>query len=100
MQVPVKVEVDTDTKDFTITVGTPPAASLILKEAGIEKGSGNPKADKVADVLIEQIIKVAKMKESSLTGKTLKERVKEIIGTCNSMGIWLVESRRSMPLRM
>jgi len=39
------------------------------------------------DVLIEQIIKVAKMKESSLTGKTLKERVKEIIGTCNSMGI-------------
>ena len=92
MQVPVKVIVDIDTKSFQISVGTPPAASLILKEAGIQKGSGNPKTDKVADVLIEQIIKVAKMKEGSLLGKDLKARVKEIIGTCNSMGI-LVEGK-------
>lgn len=92
MQVPVKVIVDADTKSFQISVGTPPAASLILKEAGIQKGSGNPKTDKVADVLIEQIIKVAKMKEGSLLGKDLKARVKEIIGTCNSMGI-LVEGK-------
>jgi large subunit ribosomal protein L11 len=90
MQVPVKVIIDKDTKEFEIEVGTPPASSLILKEAGVEKGSGNPLQDKVADVLIEQIIKVAKMKESSLLGKTLKEKVKEIIGTCNSMGV-LVE---------
>jgi len=60
MQVPVKVNVDTDTKEFDISIGTPPASALIKKEAGIEKGSGNPKADKVADVLIEQIIKIAK----------------------------------------
>jgi large subunit ribosomal protein L11 len=92
MQVPVKVTVDTDTKDFDISIGTPPASALVLKEAGIQKGSGNPKADKVADVLIEQIIKVAKMKEGNLLGKTLKEKVKEIIGTCNSMGI-LVEGK-------
>jgi len=92
MQVPVKVIVDMDTKTFEIVVGTPPSSSLILKEAGIEKGSGNPKTDKVADVLIEQIIKVAKMKENNLLGKTLKEKVKEIIGTCNSMGI-LVEGK-------
>jgi len=92
MQVPVKVIVDDDTKEFEIKVGTPPASSLIKKEAGIEKGSGNPKADKVADVLIEQIIKISKMKESSLLGKTLKERIKEIIGTCNSMGV-LVEGK-------
>jgi len=90
MQVPVKVIVDTDTKEFKIEIGTPPASSLILKEANIEKGSGNPKQDKVADLKIEQIIKIAKMKEDSLLGKTLKEKVKEIIGTCNSMGI-LVE---------
>lgn len=92
MQVPVKVIVDPSTKEFKIEVGTPPASALLKKEAGIEKGSGNPKKDKVADVLIEQIIKVAKMKEDALLGKTLKERVKEIAGTCNSMG-FLVEGK-------
>ncbi len=90
MQVPVKVIIDSDTKEFEIKVGTPPVSSLILKEAGIEKGSGNPKEEKVADILIEQTIKIAKMKEDVLLGATLKEKIKEIIGTCNSMGI-LVE---------
>ncbi|MBS3097392.1 50S ribosomal protein L11 [Candidatus Woesearchaeota archaeon] len=92
MQVPVKVIVDTDTKKHEIEIGTPPASGLLKKEAGIEKGAANPKKDKVADVLIEQIIKIAKMKETSLLGKTLKEKVKEIVGTCNSMGI-LVEGK-------
>ena len=87
MQVPIKVIVDSETKTFEITIGTPPASALILKEAKIEKGSGNPLLDKVADLKIEQIIKIAKMKEDSLLGKTLKERVKEVLGTCNSMGI-------------
>ena len=90
MQVPVKVIIDPDTKEFEIEIGTPPASALIKKETGIEKGSGNPKEDKVADILIEQIIKIAKMKESSLLGKSLKDKIKEIIGTCNSMGV-LVE---------
>lgn len=87
MQVPVKVIVDTDTKEFEIEVGTPPAASLILKEANIKKGAGNPLADKVADLRIEQVIKITKMKEDNLLGKDLKSKVKEIIGTCNSMGV-------------
>ncbi|PIN70362.1 50S ribosomal protein L11 [Candidatus Woesearchaeota archaeon CG11_big_fil_rev_8_21_14_0_20_43_8] len=87
MQVPVKVEVDKDTKDYTITIGTPPAASLILKEAGVQKGAGNPLTDKVADLRIEQVIKISKMKEDALLGRDTKARVKEIIGTCNSMGI-------------
>ncbi len=92
MQVPVKVIVEPADKTFEITIGTPPASALIVKEANIEKGSGNPKLDKVADLKIEQIIKIAKMKEDSLSGTTLKSRVKEIIGTCNSMGI-LVEGK-------
>lgn len=92
MNVPVEVKIDKETKEFEISVGTPPASALLKKEAEIEKGSGNPKEDKVADVLIEQIIKVAKMKESNLLGNSLKEKVKEIIGTCNSMGI-LVEGK-------
>ena len=62
MQVPVKVIVDSDTKKFDVTVGTPPASALIKKEAGIEKGAGNPLTDKVADLKIEQVIKISKMK--------------------------------------
>ena len=91
MQVPVEVAVDSNTKEFSITVGTPPCSSLILKEAGIEKGAANPLQDKVADLRIENIIKIAKMKEDALLGVTLKEKVKEVIGTCNSMGIMVEE---------
>lgn len=90
MQVPVKVIVDKSTKEFSIEVGTPPASALIKKEARIEKGAANPLTDKIADLRIEQIIKIAKMKEDSLLGRDLKQKIKEIIGTCNSMGI-LVE---------
>ena len=95
MQVPVKVIVDKESKSFEISVGTPPASGLIKKEANIEKGSGNPLADKVADVRIEQIIKISKMKEGNLLGKDPVARVKEIVGTCHSMGV-LVEG---MPAR-
>jgi len=90
MQVPVKVTIDTDTKEFSIEIGTPPAAALIKKEAGIEKGASNPLTEKVADMVIEQVIKIAKMKETALLGKDLKNKVREIVGTCQSMGI-LVE---------
>lgn len=95
MKVPVKVVIDKTTKEFDITVGTPPTSQLLKKEAGIEKGSSSPLEDKVADILIEQVIKIAKMKESSLLGKTLKEKVKEIVGTCNSIGI-LVEGKSAV----
>ena len=94
MQVPVKVKVDTDTKSFDISVGTPPASGLIKKEVNLEKASGKAKHEMVADILIEQIIKIAKMKETATLGKTLKEKVKEIVGTCQSMGI-LVEGKHA-----
>jgi len=94
MQVPVKVVVDTDTKEFSITVGTPPASALIKKETGIEKGSGNPLMDKVADLKIEQVIKISKMKEDALLGKDNFSRVKEVCGTCNSMGV-MVEGKQA-----
>ena len=94
MQVPVKIIADKTAKTFEITVGTPPASALIKKEAGVEKGSGKPQVDHVADVRIEQVIKVAKMKEDDMHGKTLKNRVKEIIGTCNSMGV-MVEGKHA-----
>ena len=92
MQVPVTVKVDTESKTFEITVGTPPASGLIKKETNLEKASGKAKHEMVADILIEQVIKIAKMKETATLGKTLKEKVKEIVGTCQSMGI-LVEGK-------
>ncbi len=90
MQVPVKVMIDTDTKTFTIEIGTPPSSALIKKEAGVEKAASNPLQEKVADLKIEQVIKIAKIKEDSLLGNTLKTKIREIVGTCQSMGI-LVE---------
>jgi len=93
MQVPVKVIIDTDTKEFSIKIGTPPAAELIKKEAGIQKASSSPKKDLVADLKIEQIIKVAKMKEDVLLGNDMKAMVKEVAGTCRSMGIMIEEVR-------
>ncbi|MBN2421015.1 50S ribosomal protein L11 [Candidatus Woesearchaeota archaeon] len=92
MQVPVKITFDASDKSFDISVGTPPASALLKAEGKIELGSGSAKLDKVADLMIEQIIKVAKMKEDALAGKTLKDKVKEILGTCLSMGI-IVEGK-------
>lgn len=93
MQVPVKVTVKAD-KSFTITVGTPPVSSLVRKEAGVDKGASNPLADKVADLKIEQIIKIAKMKEDALLGKDMISKVKEILGSCDSMGV-MVEGKQA-----
>ena len=94
MQVPVKIFIDQETKEYEIVIGTPPASGLIKKEVNLEKASGKPKHEMVADILIEQVIKVAKMKETATLGKSLKEKVKEIVGTCQSMGI-LVEGKQA-----
>ena len=87
MKVPVKVIVDPKTKNFEIEVGTPPAASLILNELGSEKGSGAPSTHKIGNLTIDQAIKVAKMKDQNLLGKDLKQKTKEVIGTCVSIGV-------------
>jgi large subunit ribosomal protein L11 len=94
MQVPIKVIIEDD-KSFKITVGTPPASSLVKKEAGLKAASGNPKADMVADLKIEQVIKIAKMKSDDLMGATLKTKVNEILGTMNSMGV-MCEGERAI----
>jgi len=87
MKVPVKVLIDPGTKSFTIEVGTPPASALILKQVGAEKGSGNPRTSKIGDLTIDQAVLVAKQKGDALLGKSLKMKVKEILGTCVSMGV-------------
>ena len=87
MKVPVKIIVDTEDKTFTITIGTPPASQLIKKEIGIESCSGEPHVNKIGAITFEQIIKVARMKQSSLIVNNLKSAVKTIAGSCQSSGI-------------
>ena len=92
MKVPVEVIVDPKTKEFEIEVGSPPVSALLKKELGLEKGSGSPKEEMIADMKIEQAIKIAKMKESSLSTSNSKAAVKSVVGTCVSMGI-MVEGK-------
>lgn len=87
MKVPVKITVDVDTKEFEVEVGVPTTAALIISELGVAKGSSQPKQESVGDLSFEQAIKVAKMKMSNLLAKDLKAAVKEILGTCLSMGV-------------
>jgi len=87
LKVPVKVTVDEETKEFWVEVGVPPTSALILKELGKEKGSGDTKSNKIGDLKMEQVIKVAKAKMSDLVVKSLKAAVKTVLGTCVSMGI-------------
>jgi large subunit ribosomal protein L11 len=87
MKVPVKIMVDTATKEFEITVGTPPTTALIMDELKIEKGSQDPGIEKVADLKIEQALKIARMKYDTLLSADYKNAAKEIVGTCVSMGI-------------
>lgn len=92
IKVPVKVIIDSDTKEFKIETGSPAVSQLIKKEAKLEKLAGKAGEEHVADLKIEQIIKIAKMKEDTLPAKTRKEAVKTIIGTCLSCGV-LVEEK-------
>jgi large subunit ribosomal protein L11 len=87
MKVPVKVEVDTETKKFTVEVGIPPTAALVAKEAGIAKGSGTPGSNYAGDVSIISTIKIAKMKIDGSYAKDIRGAVKEVVGSCVSMGI-------------
>ena len=87
MKVPVKVIIDPKTKEFDVEVGTPPAASLILREVKAEKGSGSPSKTKIGNITVDQAVKIAKMKYDTTLGKDLKKKTKEIIGTCTSIGV-------------
>lgn len=87
MKVPVKIAIDTETKEFEISVGTPTTPALIVSELGVEKGSENPKTNKVGDLSLEQILRVAKVKRTELLAGSLKAAVKEVLGSCVSMGV-------------
>ncbi|MEK6812982.1 MAG: 50S ribosomal protein L11 [Nanoarchaeota archaeon] len=94
MKIPVKVHIDTASKEFTIDVGSPSMTELIRKELSLEKGSGTPNRVKAANMAMEQVIKVAKMKHDTLLSRNLHSSVKQVIGSCGSMGV-LVEGKEA-----
>jgi len=87
MKVPVTVSVDPDTKKYEIEIGIPSAAALLMKEAGIQKGSGTSGTDYVGDVTIDAVIKVAGAKLEASYASSLKSVAKTIVGTCVPLGL-------------
>ena len=87
MKIPVTVSVDTDTKKWEIEVGIPSASALLLKDAGIQKGSGTSGTEWVGEVSADMIAKIAKVKLETSYASSLKSVAKQIVGTCVSLGI-------------
>lgn len=78
-------------RTFTFVLKTPPAAVLIRKEAGIEKGSGKPNKDKVAKLTKSQVRKIAEIKMPDLNASSIESAISMVAGTARSMGVEVVE---------
>jgi large subunit ribosomal protein L11 len=91
MRVPVKITVDVETKTFDVEVGVPTTSALITKETGVEKGSGQSNTELVGNLSIDKLIRIANTKMDQSYGITLKSVVKEVVGSCVSMGIKIEE---------
>jgi len=86
MIIPVVITVFSD-KSFTFVTKTPPAAVLLLKEAKLQKGSGEPNRNKVGTVTMEQVRKIAELKKPDLNSVDLEGATRMVMGTARSMGI-------------
>jgi large subunit ribosomal protein L11 len=84
--IPVEISVYED-RSFTFVTKTPPAARMLLKAAGVEKGSGEPHMPKVATVTRDQVREIAQTKMDDLNANSLDQAEKIIAGTARSMGI-------------
>ena len=83
---PVEITIFTD-KSFTFILKTPPAAILVKKEIGLEKGSGQPNRNKVGKITRAQAEEIAKIKMPDLTAADLDAAVRTIAGSARSMGV-------------
>lgn len=92
MKVPVEIDVNPTTKNVEIKVFSPPTSELLKKEINAEKGSGVQNKIKVGNLSIEQIIHVAQTKQGNMLSRDLKAAVKNVVGTCVSLGI-LIENK-------
>jgi large subunit ribosomal protein L11 len=87
LKVPVKVIVDKKTRQFEIEVGLPPVSALVRKELGLEKGAKTAGREVVGNLSLAQVVAIAKMKLEGTLAKDLKAGVKEVLGTCVTMGV-------------
>ena len=87
MRVPVKIEVDQETKQFTVSIGTPTTSALIAKESAIAKGSSKPNLDFAGNLSIDKVVNIAKSKMAGSYAYTVRSAVKEVVGSCVSMGV-------------
>ena len=87
---PVEVTIFSD-KSFTFILKTPPAAILLKKEVGIEKGSGQPNRNKVGKVTKAQIRKIAEIKMPDLNCDSLESAMAMVAGAARSMGLEVVD---------
>jgi large subunit ribosomal protein L11 len=87
---PVEITIYAD-KSFTFITKTPPAAVLLKKEAGIEKGSGQPNRNKVGRVTRAQVRKIAELKLVDLNCDTVESAMAMVAGAARSMGIEVVD---------
>ena len=83
---PVEVTIYAD-KSFTFILKTPPTAFLLKKEAGIEKGSGQPNKNKIGSVTQAQVRKIAEMKMPDLNCESVEAAMKMVAGAARSMGV-------------
>ena len=88
--VPVEITVYED-RSFSFITKTPPAAKLILKAAGLDKGSGVPHKEKVGSLTREQVRSIAEQKMADLNANDLDAAEKIIAGTARSMGVTVTE---------
>jgi large subunit ribosomal protein L11 len=84
--VPAQISVYED-RSFTFILKTPPAARLLIKAAGVQKGSGVPQRDKVGAISKAQLREIAEKKMSDLNANDIEQAEKIIAGTARSMGI-------------
>ncbi len=87
MKVPVEIEIDLESKEFEVRVGTPPTSMLILRELGAEKGSSDPGSKRIGDLKMDQVVKIARTKLENANTSDLKKMVKQVLGTALSMGV-------------
>jgi large subunit ribosomal protein L11 len=88
--VPAEISVYED-RTFTFVLKTPPAARLLIKAAGIQKGSGAPHVEKVGSVTRAQLREIAERKMADLNANDVEQAEKIIAGTARSMGITIKE---------
>ena len=88
--IPVEITVYED-RSFTFVLKTPPAARLILKAAGVDKGAANPLTTKVAQITKAQVREIAETKAADLNANDVDNAMKIIEGTARSMGVSVVD---------